>query len=262
MAGAQQIILSYGGVPSASAGQQAYTAPGTYSWTAPAGVTSVCVVCIGGGQAGGAWIAGTSQGGDGGSLAYGNNIPVTPGQSYTVVVGAGGNGFLQAGGSSSFINTATLVGGGGGTGLGSAGSTRSGGGSGGAAGPAGPGGGGGAGGYSGNGGAGGGFKTAGLSGAGGGGGGGAGGDTGTSSSNTLGGSGGGVGIMGQGLSGAGGSSGSQAGFPGSGGMGATYGGGGGGYDSHQMYYPPGARGAVRIIWGPGRAFPSTGTQDV
>ena len=31
------------------AGQQAYTTAGTYSWVAPAGVTSVCVVCVGGG---------------------------------------------------------------------------------------------------------------------------------------------------------------------------------------------------------------------
>ena len=30
-------------------GQVAYTTPGTYSWTAPAGVTSVSVVAIGGG---------------------------------------------------------------------------------------------------------------------------------------------------------------------------------------------------------------------
>ena len=35
------------------AGQQAFTTPGTYSWTAPAGVTSVSVVCVGGGGAGG-----------------------------------------------------------------------------------------------------------------------------------------------------------------------------------------------------------------
>lgn len=77
-------------------GDQLYDTPGTYSWTAPAGVTSVCVVCIGGGGAG---TRGTSpsdvnqlrRGGGGGGLGWKNNIAVTPGQTYTVVVGAGGN---------------------------------------------------------------------------------------------------------------------------------------------------------------------------
>ena len=69
-----------------ASGQIAYTTPGTYSWTAPAGVTSVCVVCVGGGGSGGAgYYVG---GGAGGGLAYKNNISVTPGSSYTVVVGA------------------------------------------------------------------------------------------------------------------------------------------------------------------------------
>ncbi len=35
-------------------GQSEYTTPGTYSWVAPDGVTSVSVVAIGGGGAGGA----------------------------------------------------------------------------------------------------------------------------------------------------------------------------------------------------------------
>jgi hypothetical protein len=88
-------ILAVAPVP-AAAGQAEFTTPGTYSWTAPAGVTSVSVVCIG---AGGAGTRGTSpsdenqlrQGGGAGGLGWKNNIPVTPGQSYTVVVGAGGN---------------------------------------------------------------------------------------------------------------------------------------------------------------------------
>ena len=33
-------------------GQQAYTTPGTYSWTCPAGVYSVSAVCVGGGGGG------------------------------------------------------------------------------------------------------------------------------------------------------------------------------------------------------------------
>jgi hypothetical protein len=56
----------------------------------------VSVVCIG---AGGAGTRGTSpsdenqlrQGGGAGGLGWKNNISVTPGQTYTVVVGAGGN---------------------------------------------------------------------------------------------------------------------------------------------------------------------------
>ena len=42
------------------AGQQAYTTAGTYSWVAPAGVTSVSVVAVGGGG------GGVGQGGGGG----------------------------------------------------------------------------------------------------------------------------------------------------------------------------------------------------
>lgn len=102
-----------------TAGQQAYTTPGTYSWTAPSGVTSISVVCVGGGGSGGS----TGTGGGGGGLGWKNNITVVPGQSYTVVVGAGGavvtggpvNG--NAGGQSYFINTSTVRGAGGGGGL-------------------------------------------------------------------------------------------------------------------------------------------------
>jgi hypothetical protein len=72
-------------------GESVYDIPGTYSWTCPDEVTSVCVVAIGGG--GGSWSgAGTNSGGGGGGLAYTNNISVTPGQTYTVGVGVGGTG--------------------------------------------------------------------------------------------------------------------------------------------------------------------------
>ena len=83
-------------------GQQAYTTFGTYSWVAPAGVTSVCVVCVGGGSYKGA-----------GGLGWKNNIVVIPGNSYSVRVGnaspfTGSNGL-----SSYFISDATVSGGGG-----------------------------------------------------------------------------------------------------------------------------------------------------
>ena len=42
----------YNSAAAAPAGDALFTTPGTYSWTAPAGVTSVCVVCVGGGGAG------------------------------------------------------------------------------------------------------------------------------------------------------------------------------------------------------------------
>ena len=61
-------------------GQQAYTTAGTYTWVAPAGVTSVSAVAIGGGG------SGTSLGsGGGGGLRYVNNYTVTPGSGYPVV---------------------------------------------------------------------------------------------------------------------------------------------------------------------------------
>ena len=80
-------------------GQQAYTTAGTYTWVAPAAVTSVSLVAIGGG----------AYGGGGGGLTYKNNQTVTPGASYTVVVGAGGAN--SDGGNSSF-NTTIIAGGG------------------------------------------------------------------------------------------------------------------------------------------------------
>jgi hypothetical protein len=63
-------------------GQQAYTDPGTYTWVAPEGVTSVSVVAIGGGGGGAGTIAFTGinpsggGGGGGGGLGYKNNISV------------------------------------------------------------------------------------------------------------------------------------------------------------------------------------------
>ena len=121
------------GVPD---GQQTYTSAGTYNWTCPANVTSVSVVCIGGGGGGngGGNGVGGAGGGGGGGLGYKNNIPVTPGQSYTVVVGGGGSGDAwdgppfsanpaNDGGDSYFINATTVKGGGGGGGLGNSSAT-------------------------------------------------------------------------------------------------------------------------------------------
>ena len=65
---------------------------GSYTWVCPPGVTSVSIVCIGGG-AGGKGQQG--RGGGGGACAYKNNITVVPGTSYSLQVGAGGQNSLN-----------------------------------------------------------------------------------------------------------------------------------------------------------------------
>jgi len=99
-----------------------FTTAGTFSWVAPAGVTSVAAVAVGGGGGGaGSNSSGCSgTGGGGGALSYVNGISVTPGNSYTVVVGDGGAGQAanagsigNAGNTSSFGSTFVSAGGGG-----------------------------------------------------------------------------------------------------------------------------------------------------
>lgn len=210
-------------------GQATFTTPGSFKWTCPPGVRKVSVVCVGGG--------GGLSGGGGGGLGWKNNIPVVPGQQYDVAVGASELG--QAGGNSFFISLSvvagrgagvvggTFVGDGGGNGGNGAGSN---------------GGGGGAGGYAGNGG-----SANGGVGAGGGG---------AAGATRQGG--GGVGLKGQGTSGATAGQGGSGGQDGTSTNGGLYGGGASGNTSAYQ----GGTGAVRIIWGLGRAFPSTKTGDV
>ena len=262
------------------------TSQQTYTWTCPADVTSVSVVAVGGGG-GGLRPSGGSHaygiGGGGGGLGWKNNISVTPGQSYTVVVGGRGDGFSGSTtdpttqspnkGDSYFIDASTVRGGGGEgadtTNRGGRGGdyTGDGGGNGGRGGDSvnaggGKGGGGGAGGYAGDGGNGinpGNDGTSGTAGQGGGGGGAFAG-------------GGGVGLYGQGTDGAyswGGGIGGSGGTNGSGytganaGRGGEYGGGGGCVDNGYSNGSYGGSGAVRIIWntaGNARSFPSTNVQ--
>ena len=241
-------------------GQQAYACAGTFTWVAPTGVTSVSVVAIGGG--GGARVASSPTAGGGGGLGYTNNISVTPGNSYSVVVGARGLGGTSPsdGGNSYFCSTSVVRGGGGKNG--SCGNrvggtfTGTGGGNGGLGGAGTScegGGGGGAGGYAGTGGAG---ATSpsfsGTAGAGGGGGGGGGR-----------GRGGSTGTAGQGCNGAGRSGTFQCGGTGSGSAVAGGGAGGGNFPCCSTGRISGFVGAVRIIWpGTTRAFPSTNTGDL
>ena len=249
-----------------------------YTWVAPTGVNRVNVVAIGAGGGGNHWWAGC--GGGGGGLAWANGIPVTPGTGYTILVGNGGCWSANCGGCSCFPG---VVGGGGKCGqctgccAVSATNTGAGGGWGTIAYPNTAGGGGGGGGYGPNQGFG---ANSGHTGCFGGGG-----SATSHHSSTLGvGGGGGTGIYGQGGNGACGNAGysHQTGSGGQGGSGGTCGnpgepwsnwtgngyscggnyggGGGGGGTSHGGGW--GGRGAVRIIWGPGRSFPNTNTGDL
>lgn len=277
-------------------GQQAYTTAGTFTFTVPAGVTSICAVCIGGGRGGDAFNAGTTN--DGGSLSYSNSIAVTPGESLTVVVGAGGTGHQYTGaartnGGDSRIHRAgsnLVLAKGGGSASSNIGTAFAGG--------QGDSGGGGAGGYSAVGGNGAAYNGVGSAGSGGSAGGGGGGTGYIPVPGDLvyggGGGGGGVDLYGTGSSGAGGTigvpnvstgggggrgsyvSGATNGSGGTyaysgaananpGGNGGEYGGGGGsgGYFLQNSPYVEeassggnGGVGGVRIIWGSGRSFPS------
>jgi len=275
----------------APVGESIYDYPGGYTWVCPAGVTSVSVVAIGGGGNGG-YIRtsdGSSRaGGGGGGLGWKNNIAVTPGTSYTVVVSGwyGQNstssrtsfisytvvsGELGDSGYSSYIGKAggSYIGDGGGYGGSSATmsssttSTRLGGGGGG-------------GGYLNTGGAGGASNSAGTGSNTGGGGGGSGYYFRNGSSGS-GGFGGGTGLFGTG-GGSATSGGSSSQYAGGGGMynpvtypttgnwvnnndgygraAQRFGGGGGAITSDNLISNYGGPGGLRIIWGGGRSFPN------
>jgi hypothetical protein len=297
---------TYGAVPSSGAisiqnfygttafvpyGEAVYTTAGTYSFVVPAGITKINAVAVGG--AGSVRGRAAATGGGGGALSYSNDVPVTPGESLTVVVGIGSTVASVNGGSSSisrsgtnlllaagspFINTA--VGSGEpGLAINGVGAVRYNGGGGAlylTGKPAGwRGGAGGAAGYSGDGGKGG-YNITGGGGAqpgagigGGGGGGGIG--FGTIGAAGFGRAGGGVGINGQGANGAAGvviTSGNGAGTNGGGGSGGTtsinlnggiYGGGAGFDADSNVDVEFGGGGAVRIIWGSGKSYPFNAT---
>ena len=266
-----------------------FTNLGSNSWTIPDGVNSFSAVAVGGGGGGVTFNGSGGSGGGGGALAYINEYPCTPGEVWTVFVGEGGTfGTSSADdGKASWIedttSTRVLQAGGGDAGLsnfsftpnapGGAVTVGDGGGAGGMGGGRGSsadaGGGGGAGGYSGAGGNGEGYNIAGQPGNGGGGGGGGAGGT----SDAAGG-GGGVGLYGEGTSGSGGSyNGGNGGGGGGGsggvdgtngdnprGYGGNYGGGGGGSELLNEN-GSGGQGAVRIIWGAQRTFPSTNVEE-
>lgn len=67
--------------------QEIYTTTGSYTWTCPAGVTSIKVECWGGGGGGD---DGTDNGGSGGAYARLDNYSVSPTQQYALFIGEGG----------------------------------------------------------------------------------------------------------------------------------------------------------------------------
>ncbi len=97
---------------SAVAATEIITTVGDSTWVAPAGVYSVTIEVWGGGGRGAAIATGSGEdvggGGGGGAYAIKANIAVTPGNPYTVHVGAGSNS-ASAGGDSYFISAVTVM---------------------------------------------------------------------------------------------------------------------------------------------------------
>ena len=89
-----------------------FSTVGSRSWTVPANVSSLQYLIVGGGG------GGSGGGGGAGGVLYNSSYSVTPGNSYTVVVGDGGSGSdasVSGGdGSNSSFNSIVAYGGGGG----------------------------------------------------------------------------------------------------------------------------------------------------
>ena len=94
-------------------GSQSFTTVGVSVFTVPAGITSIQIECIGAGGNGGAQTTIERGAGGGGGGAYSSStITVTPGATYSVVVGLGGNatyGAAVPGGDSYFNNPSTVM---------------------------------------------------------------------------------------------------------------------------------------------------------
>ena len=95
---------------------QVFNSPGSYTWVAPTGVTSISVLVVAGGGGGGNDFG---AGGGGGGVVYHPTYTVVPGNSYTVTVGNGGakstsNSSSASNGGNSVFDSLTASGGGGG----------------------------------------------------------------------------------------------------------------------------------------------------
>ena len=109
---------SYDQKPSIIKTVESFTS-GTTTWTCPADVTQIeLLVVAGGGGGGGTQETPAGGGGGGGGVIYRPVLSVTPGNSYTVTVGAGGAGgvgrTVGSNGENSIFGNLTAVGGGGG----------------------------------------------------------------------------------------------------------------------------------------------------
>ncbi len=115
------VVLFFNNLSSSQAQNiETFTTPGSFTWIAPPGVTSIKVETWGGGGAGGG-SAGNQNGGSGGGgggYQLAATYPVVPGTSYSFIVGNGGGGVLDANGgngtSSSFNSAISATGGTGG----------------------------------------------------------------------------------------------------------------------------------------------------
>lgn len=269
------VNIIYSSLPT---GQHTQVATGQRSWVVPEGVTELSAVTVGAGQ--GADGVPRGRAGDGGALRWRNRIPVTPGETLTLEVGTGGRNSTdpqtRQGGNTTIYRGDTVIlraAGGGNVGSTNINGTTVGGGDGGRGalgGEHGPGGGGGAGGYTGHGGVGGNALVEARDGDGGGAGGGNYYATPANDSHHAT-AGGGVGLEGQGEDGKAAVRGEAMTGGGGGSKGANgdwitagaYGGGGRGQSSNVTFGSVnGANGAIRLIWGPSRTYPSTRTQNL
>lgn len=93
-------------------GQKDFLQAGTFTFTVPAGVYSLNVALVASGKDGA-----SAKSGDGGNLRYQNNIPVKPGQEFSVTVGKPASTFTSFGTlNSSTALSSTVLGGNGSTG--------------------------------------------------------------------------------------------------------------------------------------------------
>ena len=112
MGGAAMFLTSH--VAYAATDSAQFNIHGSYTWTAPVGVTSVSVEAWGGGGAGGSIASSHSGGGEetrggggGGAYAKKNSFTVVPGTEYAVIVGAGSHS--SSAGEDSIFNTVSTL---------------------------------------------------------------------------------------------------------------------------------------------------------